>query len=326
MPATVGLPIAMGFPHLAPLRAAAKLLSLDAALALIDGKFSRAADDIQIQLRLAALLNEEPDLISRLVQIAVDALAIKTLKNTLRVGELPESILASLDSEFSSHLSSATLRWALWAERANFAEICDQLARGEMGSEGLSSILDTPPELGWIPSVFFRRNQLQGTQMLSDLVAAGDDPNSMTEAARKFAAETANLSTALYPLVHILFPGLERAVTLHVRSTAHIDCARAGVAAERFRLNTGRLPNSPDELVPDYLDEWPTDPFDGQPMRFVITDDGIVIYSVNENATDDGGSVTPVKGEDRPRDVGFRLVQLERRGLLILEENTNPDE
>ena len=45
-----------------------------------------------------------------------------------------------------------------------------------------------------------------------------------------------------------------------------------------------------------------------------------------EDRVDDGGSVTPVEGEDRPRDVGLRLFRLERRGLLILEENTDPDE
>ncbi|MCH7701122.1 MAG: hypothetical protein IID37_05500 [Planctomycetes bacterium] len=317
--------ITMRFPHLAPLRAAAKLLALDAALALIDGEFSRAAEDVQIQLRLAALLNEEPDLITRLVQIAIDALAIKTLENTLRVGELPESILASLGTEFSSHLSSATLRWALWAERANFAETCDQLALGKMSPTGLYPSSDVPTNFGWIPTVLFRRSQLRGTQMLSDLIAARDDPNSMTEAARKLTAETANLSMALYPLVHILLPGLEGAVTHHLRSTAHIDCARAAVAAERFRLNTDRLPSSPDELVPDYLDEWPTDPFDGQPMRLMVTDDGIVIYSVDDDAIDDGGSVAPVEGEKRARDVGFRLFKLDRRGLLIIDE-TSPAE
>ena len=96
--------------------------------------------------------------------------------------------------------------------------------------------------------------------------------------------------------------------------------------AERFRLNTGRLPTSPDEMVSDYLDEWPMDPFDGQPMRFAINDDGIVIYSVNDDATDDGGSVAPTEGEKLARDVGFRLFKMDRRGLLIIDESVNPDE
>lgn len=325
MPATVGLPIAMGFPHLAPLRAAAKLLGLDAALALIDGEFSRAAEDVYIRLRLTALLDEEPDIISRLVQIAVDEMAIKSLEDTLRVGDLPETMLSKLDGEFASHLSSATFRWALWAERANFAEICDQLARGEMSSAGLSSISNVPPELGSDPALFFRRNQLKGTQMLSELIAAGDDPRAMIEAAGEMTTETAKLSMALYPLVHMFLDSLERGVILHIRSTAQMACARTAIAAERFRLNTGRLPNSPDELVPDYLDEWPTDPFDGQPMRLMVTDDGIVIYSVDDNVTDDGGSVTPVEGEQQPRDRGFRLFKLDRRGLLIIDETSQAE-
>ncbi|MCH7719622.1 MAG: hypothetical protein IH988_01345, partial [Planctomycetes bacterium] len=318
--------ITMSFPHLRPLRSAGKLLSLDATIALIDGEFSRAAEDLRIQLRLAALLNEEPDLISRLVQISIATLAIKSLENTLRVGDLPETMLSKLDGEFASHLSSATFRWALWAERANFVEICDRLALGEMSSAGLSSISDVPPELGSDPALFFRRNQLKGTQMLSELIAAGDDPRAMIKAAKEMTTETAKLSMALYPLVHMLLASLDRAVMLHIRSTAQMACARTAIGAERFRLNTGRLPNSPDELVPDYLDEWPTDPFDGQPMRFAITDDGIVIYSVDDDATDDGGSVAPAEGEKQPRDRGFRLFRLDRRGLLLIDENMNPNE
>ena len=324
------IPIATRLPHVGPLRRASKFVSLDAALALIDGQFSRAAEDIQIQLRLAALLNEEPIVISRLVQVYIDATAIKSLESTLRVGELPESTLAILESEFASHLSSATMRWALWGERASFAETCDQVALGNIDPAGFQTFPSTSSsmilQLGWLPTMVLRMNQGRGTQILSELVAAGDDPRAMIEAGKKLNVDVTALSPIFYPVVRILIPSLQRAMTLHVKSTAHLHCALAAVAAERFRLNTGRLPNSPNELVPDYIDEWPTDPFDGQPMRFAVTDDGIVIYSMDENAIDDGGSVAPVEGETRPRDVGFRLFRLDRRGLLIIEDNTNPNE
>ena len=140
----------------------------------------------------------------------------------------------------------------------------------------------------------------------------------------------------------MLMASVSRAIVLHHRITAELRCARAALAAERFRMRTARLPNALDELVPALLDEVPLDPFDAQPLRFKITDDGVVIYSIGENRGDDGGDVAlrPKLGQrsmdvgfrlnpkpnQRPMDVGFRLNRLDRRGIVILEDPPPADE
>jgi hypothetical protein len=127
-------------------------------------------------------------------------------------------------------------------------------------------------------------------------------------------------------VTRILLPSLSRAVILHLRITAELQCTRLTIAAERFRLGTGRLPDSLDELVPTYVDAIPTDPFDGQPMRFTKTEQGIVIYSIDENLIDDGGLVA--RQEERPYflDRGLRLVDPEHRGLLLTDEPPPDDD
>ena len=121
-------------------------------------------------------------------------------------------------------------------------------------------------------------------------------------------------------------PPLERALDVQVRHYGHLRSAQALVAAERFRLTTGRLPITPEQLVPNYLDAWPTDPFAGPPMRLASTSAGRAFYSVCATLLDAGGSVAPCQGEKRARDWGFRLFDLEHRGLLIIDANANPDE
>jgi hypothetical protein len=69
--------------------------------------------------------------------------------------------------------------------------------------------------------------------------------------------------------------------------------------------------------VPDHLPGVPEDPFDGKPLRFAETDQGIVIYSIGENETDDGGDLTPPNKKQPGPDVGFRLLKPEHRGLII---------
>ena len=85
------------------------------------------------------------------------------------------------------------------------------------------------------------------------------------------------------------------------------------------------MPESLAVLVPTYLDEVPTDPFDGEPMRFATTDEGIVIYSINEDLTDDGGIVAKQKKRPHYLDVGFRLNRPEHRGLVLIDAPPSED-
>lgn len=49
------------------------------------------------------------------------------------------------------------------------------------------------------------------------------------------------------------------------------------------------------------------DPFDGHPLRFKAAPSGIVIYSLGENLSDDGGQIPSTSF--KMRDVGFKLLQ-----------------
>jgi hypothetical protein len=92
-----------------------------------------------------------------------------------------------------------------------------------------------------------------------------------------------------------------------VRETTHRAAARVAqtaLALERWRLtNGGKLPESLFALLPQFMPAVPTDPFDGQPLRFRQTETGYVVYSVGPDANDDGGVA---KGEEgAPEDVTF---------------------
>jgi hypothetical protein len=56
-----------------------------------------------------------------------------------------------------------------------------------------------------------------------------------------------------------------------------------------FWLQQGRLPNSLQELVPDFLPGIPEDPYGVGAIKYRITDEGYVIYSVGYDGDDDGG-------------------------------------
>jgi hypothetical protein len=62
------------------------------------------------------------------------------------------------------------------------------------------------------------------------------------------------------------------------------------IALERFRLANGAYPQSPDQLVPRFINARPIDFMDGQPLRYRRTHDGhFILYSVGLDCHDDGG-------------------------------------
>jgi len=89
------------------------------------------------------------------------------------------------------------------------------------------------------------------------------------------------------------------------RIVARLGGTRVALAALRYKAAHGRLPARLQDLVPDFIDSVPLDPFDGKPLRYRKADDGFVVYAVGENGADDGGQTELVK--DKRLDVGFRV-------------------
>ncbi|MBP7052317.1 MAG: hypothetical protein KBE65_14990 [Phycisphaerae bacterium] len=81
----------------------------------------------------------------------------------------------------------------------------------------------------------------------------------------------------------------------HVLYVARLQNARISLALERHRLAHGEIPQTLDQLVPEFLSAVPQDPFDGQPMRYNRQDGGYIVYSVGEDGRDDAGKMQPSK-------------------------------
>jgi hypothetical protein len=73
------------------------------------------------------------------------------------------------------------------------------------------------------------------------------------------------------------------------------------LAVERYRRATAnRPPAALDDLVPQYLERVPQDPFSGQTLRYSTTGARYAVYSVGVNRADDGGDWTDI-GPEHPR-------------------------
>jgi hypothetical protein len=101
--------------------------------------------------------------------------------------------------------------------------------------------------------------------------------------------------------------------TGQIQSQAELRCAIVALAVERYRLVQGAWPESLAALVPELLRAVPVDPFDGLPLRFRRTKEGIVIYSIGPDGTDDDGTIDWAKPNGPGVDLGFRLWDVSQR-------------
>lgn len=90
---------------------------------------------------------------------------------------------------------------------------------------------------------------------------------------------------------------------------SRLDGLRLVVACRLYEIRYGRLPETLDALVPEFLREVPRDPFDGKPFRYLP--EKAVVYSVGRDMRDSSGSVPRASDADssgRARRNGDDLV------------------
>jgi hypothetical protein len=115
-------------------------------------------------------------------------------------------------------------------------------------------------------------------------------------------------------LVRLLTPALDRLAQAYLRNHANLRCAIVAVAAERFRQQQKRWPESAGELVQaGLLGAVPTDPYDRKPIKFARTADGLVVYCIGPDGADNGGKIDRQNPFKTGIDFGFQLWDLAAR-------------
>ena len=301
-------PLELILPSLTPCRTGARMLELRALVATVDNDAAGVISAIKATAGVAASLQNEPNMISRLVQLANDDIIIRSLERAVRGLELSDDQIQAGLAIVEFRLSAPSLKTAFQLERATFIAYCEGLAEGRWRW----SDFDSRSELG-LSFKHIRQNQLTGTKHYSNLVDAADDPLAILEATREGEADirakaaSFGFSRQDVAIVTQFVPSFSRAVEIHLERVAALRCAKLGLLALQFRRSEGRLPKSLSELVPVYISELPADPFTNGPLRLATRDDGVAIYSVGSNGEDDGGNLARMSKGRKTIDVGFNL-------------------
>jgi hypothetical protein len=258
-------------------------------VALAEGDSDAAVASVHSQVRMLRIFRTEPFLIHYLVRTAIAALIAGDVATMIESGRLSEAQLRQLMRDVAAMDDPEGIVAALVAERVY---ICEAMGLGN------------PASVQTIGAYHGSTSWATKNAMLASLMKYHGQA---IDAARQGWPDLLGQLARIKPgsFVAQLAPSFTGVVMLIGRTLVDGRAARLAIACELYRREHGELPGALDELVPQFIEEVPADPFDGRPLRYKRQGDTVLIYSVHQNRTDDGG-VIEAQGADPP-DWGVRL-------------------
>jgi hypothetical protein len=291
-------------PHFSIIMNAGRIASLRGRAHTAQAAGPESLADVRDTLRIAQLLEGEPTLIAMLVRSSVVIGAMGQIRDGIESHIWDEAALAELAREAARVDLLRDHRFALETERGALNDLYAGVVQKSPGarSQALQGLgLPNFP----LPVAWFYRNQLLSNQYFDEFATRIDptsakfNPTPLKIDPKKLSESRFNrLSCALFLLSAPVYESTERRV---LENYTKVQCARASIALERWRLAHMRYPAALSELVPTFLDAIPHDVIDGKPLRYRQEGEGFTLYSVGMDGKDDGGTVKPgVKADKQP--------------------------
>lgn len=284
--------------NLGKLRSGFRLLTLEFHLRARNGDTAEAIESLDALLAVGRTLDGHPLLVSFMTRTAIDGIAIGHASQLLPVIEPSREELLAIQDALRRIDYHAELENALIGERS-----FGMNSFGGPNAAGLNLILTR-----LIDFVATAGSKVKYIDVMNEAVATCSKPWQVGIFDKLWLASWDPKSGIPYDiLVSSLFPTLDQCFPAAGRNEARQLSLDAAIAAELYRRDRGKLPATLDELVPDYLPAVPTDPFNGEPLRYVVNPSGFVIYALGEELNDDLGSVEE-QPDGYPLDVGVRWI------------------
>jgi hypothetical protein len=296
------------------------LLHHDAMLKAHFGDPDDALESCQALLNAARSLENDPFVISMYIHIACDAILVYALERILAQGYPKDEPLKQMQERLRTERDELPSDWiaSVRGERAESYRFFEPLLSGRLRWMDMTKTLHMRVGAGdylmdYLPSLF-TKDYPQHLRHRNEMVAAARLPleqqlDRFQELKEKVSRKNWNPHMmALSDFLPLFPPDLSKACQIHLRGQALLRSAEAGLACEHFRRAKERWPESLAELVKaGLLDAVPTDPYDGQPLRFVRRNDGVTVYAVGPDKQDNGGDIRREGPDDPGVDIGFRL-------------------
>lgn len=301
------------------LRDACRMLELRAYYHESRGEPEAAADDCAAQLKVCRLMDHNHYLITELVRMSVSANAWQTLESLLSRREVASETLLALAPRFEAESEAIdhkrAIEWELTLLAGPMREVDAYVAvlgYTEHHYDRTETLAANPTNnqsdrRRWWTDARVRAARIWYTafpgEWQSELARQAETALQIHDQA---PLDTGELNTWRNNPEAEANASMLAAAEAIMRNRAGLRATAVAMHVEAYRMEHGRWPAALSDLGIDI----PDDPFTGKPLLYRQSPDGVVVYSVGDDLSDDGGNV-----EER-LDVGFRLLDPDKRGKL----------
>lgn len=298
-------------PHLSEMRSLARVLCcIEVPLAVRDGDAARVELAVSNAIALGSHLGQGATIIEQLVGRAVLELVHQALSMVLlRAPDvLSDGAIARLAHMLSACPSKGSLRLEELGAQDFIQRTFTDNGSGDgvmthHGAEVMQSFQNQRPgipTLSLTPVAAGRRitaEEVRRFYVEAERHLRSDGPSELMREWDRRADSDAYC--ARYPVISWLRPSVFGMKRTFDRSAMGRDAALVALAAELHRRRNGTYPATIAALTPGLLPAVPVDLHDvgGHPLKYMVRDGQVLIYSVGENGVDDSG--TFYKGPDR---------------------------
>jgi hypothetical protein len=286
-------------PEIQSLSRAARYLRLAVQIEVADGDRDSALKDIAALFQMSRHAGSDSLLVSHLVSIAIHRYAVESLQTVLgRLSTSDELDRLQIDDVFSFRV---LLQRALLMDEAF---VLSSFYLPDVFPDYIPRRLSSPP-LGPYTRIFFLAGEVDSyREAMSKLRENLWFP--YYQSGRYVENEADWPGT----FVKLVIPQYKSAFKATARADAEHTLALSAIAAVKYRAANGGLPSQLGELTPDFTQTPLVDPYDGQPIRLLLRDRELVLYSIGPDRKDDQGEV--FNEEKETGDLTFRLPMMIR--------------
>ena len=301
--------------NLAGQRNLVKALNVAALHQHASGADAAAIETLRLAWAQTEIVDAYPTLLSHLNAIASRAAALRSLESlspSLSISAMPDSgsetatnvprekVIDLIAAILDEARCEAALRRAFQIERAVQFDVVQLMQDGQLSLQGLMSWGTVAPSEGEriAIAVCLPVIKLDGIAMIRETTRVIDAVD-----AGQWSAVDSILSEAqdrvengrfvVRPLAAVLgHPFFSSAIGFHFRQLAESRMTAIALAIRLYEVDHGQRPTALAQLVPDYLEAIPADPFaaDGRPIVYAPDAAPPVLYSVGGDGVDDGGA------------------------------------
>jgi hypothetical protein len=286
-------------------RNVASTLQADALLAHQEGREGVALERIGQMRSMARIVDRQSTMIGHLVATGIDALSADVAANVapdLKIGGVGDATQAQvrgvIDELLDERLSHQGMIDGLRGERRDEWQMVTRLLDGTLKVSGASNQGQGSSGIqGYVLKPLFlddaRLLVRASTKAKEAFEKSGDLPAFRAGFNSDRLFPQVQRRPALHLISAMLLPSYDRMIRTQYRLMTDRRLSATALAIRAFAAaHDGRLPASLDELVPTFLPAVPVDPManGGAKLRYRADGGDPMVYSVGDDASDDGGS------------------------------------